>query len=77
MAKIKNSIEKDENNRISDLHLWSVGPNIYAAIITVVSNDPKPPNHYKQLIPSDLNLVHVTLEVHRFAGNQNNSSFQK
>jgi cation diffusion facilitator family transporter len=77
IAKLKNCIEKDESNRISDLHLWSVGPNIHAAIITIVSNDPKPVDHYKQLIPSDLNLVHVTIEVHRFAGNQNDSSLQK
>jgi len=60
---IKKCIEKDENNRISDLHLWSIGPNIYAAIITVVTSDPKPPEHYKQLIPPDLNLLHVTIEV--------------
>jgi Co/Zn/Cd efflux system component len=60
---IKKCIEKDESNRISDLHLWSIGPNIYAAIITVVTSDPKPPIHYKQLIPPDLNLLHVTIEV--------------
>ncbi len=64
-AKIKNSIEEDDKNRISDLHLWSVGPNIYSVVITVVARDPKPPEHYKQLIPSDLNLVHVTVEIHQ------------
>jgi cation diffusion facilitator family transporter len=77
IKKIKNCIEKDESNRISDLHLWSVGPNINAVIISVVTSDPKPPEHYKQLIPSDLNLVHVTVEVHQYAGNLNSSSLQK
>jgi len=62
-ATIKKCIEKDEDSRISDLHLWSIGPNIYAAIITVVTSDPKPAEYYKQLIPPDLNLVHVTIEV--------------
>lgn len=66
---ISKSIEKDENNRISDLHLWAVGPNIYAAIITVVTSDPKPVEHYKQLLPSDLNLVHVTVEVQQYSRN--------
>jgi cation diffusion facilitator family transporter len=66
---IKKCIENDEGIRISDLHLWSVGPNIYAAIITVVTNDPKPAEHYKQLIPSDLNLVHVTVEVQQYSRN--------
>jgi len=68
-SKIKKCIENDEGIRISDLHLWSVGPNIYAAIITVVTNDPKPAAHYKQLIPSDLNLVHVTVEVQHYSRN--------
>lgn len=76
ITKIKNCIEKDESDRISDLHLWSIGPNINAVIITVVTSDPKPPEHYKQLIPSDLNLVHVTVEVHQCAGNLNSSSLQ-
>lgn len=66
ITKIKNCIEKDKSDRISDLHLWSIGPNINAVIITVVSRDPKPPEHYKQLIPSGLNLVHVTVEVQQY-----------
>jgi cation diffusion facilitator family transporter len=61
--KIKNNIEKNGRDQIGDLHLWSVGPNIYAAIITIVSLDPRPSEHYKRLIPSDLNLVHVTVEI--------------
>lgn len=76
ITKIKNCIEKDESERISDLHFWSIGPNINAVIITVVTSDPKPPEHYKQLIPSDLNLVHVTVEVHQYAGDLNSSSLQ-
>lgn len=68
-SKIKKCIENDEGIRISDLHLWSVGPNIYAVIITVVTNDPKPAEHYKQLLPSDLNLVHVTVEVQHYSRN--------
>jgi cation diffusion facilitator family transporter len=61
--RIRKCIEKDESNQVSDLHLWSIGPNIYAAIITIVTSDPKSPKHYKQLIPSDLNLLHVSIEV--------------
>ncbi len=63
---IQNCIENDEGSRISDLHLWSVGPNIYVAVIAVVTDDPKPAEYYKQLIPSDLNLVHVTVEVQQY-----------
>lgn len=63
-SKIIQCIE-DDDNRVADLHLWSIGPNIYGAIISVVAHDPQPPEHYKELIPSNLGLVHVTVEVHK------------
>ncbi len=62
-TRIKESIE-DEDHRIADLHLWSIGPNIHGVIISVVAHDPRQPEHYKELIPSNLGLVHVTVEVH-------------
>jgi cation diffusion facilitator family transporter len=62
--KIIQCIEEDDN-QVADLHLWSIGPNIYGAIISVVTRDPQPPEHYKELIPSELGLVHVTVEVHK------------
>ncbi|MEJ2655698.1 MAG: CDF family Co(II)/Ni(II) efflux transporter DmeF [Desulfobacterales bacterium] len=68
-SNIKKSIEKSGSDQIADLHLWSIGPNIYAAIITISTRDPKSSEHYKQLIPSDLNLVHVTVEIEQYEGN--------
>jgi len=62
-TKIKQSIEHDDN-RVADLHLWSIGPNIYGVIVSVVAHDPQSPEHYKELFPSNLNLAHVTVEVH-------------
>ncbi|MDE2026910.1 MAG: CDF family Co(II)/Ni(II) efflux transporter DmeF [Candidatus Omnitrophica bacterium] len=63
--RIKESIERVDDNRIADLHLWVIGPNIYAADISVVTHHPEQPGHYKKLIPSNLGLAHVTVEVHR------------
>lgn len=65
-SKIIQSIENDDNNKVADLHLWSIGPNIYGVIISVVAHDPKPPAYYKELIPSGLGLLHVTVEVNRY-----------
>lgn len=62
--KISYAIEKDSDNRIADLHVWSIGPEIYAASLAVVSDEPRPPEHYKNLIPKHLGLVHTTVEVH-------------
>jgi len=63
-TRIKQSIEYDDNI-VADLHLWSIGPNIYGVIVSVVAHDPKSPEHYKASIPSNLGLAHVTVEVHQ------------
>jgi cation diffusion facilitator family transporter len=62
---VKEAIEAYGTDRIADLHVWSVGPDVYAADIAVVSDAPQPPDHYKGLIPRDLGLVHLTVKVHR------------
>jgi cation diffusion facilitator family transporter len=63
--RIKESIEADGDSRVSDLHLWSVGPNIYSVIVSVIACNPREPEQYKKLIPSSLGLVHVTVEISR------------
>lgn len=62
--RIRESIERDRDSRVADLHVWSVGPDIYAVILSVVTHNPQPPAHYKALMPGGLGLVHVTVEVH-------------
>jgi Co/Zn/Cd efflux system component len=64
-TSIRESIENDDNS-VADLHLWSNGPNIYGVIVSVVARDPRSPGHFKALIPSNLGLVHVTVEVHSY-----------
>lgn len=62
--EIVDHIEEDSDNRVADLHVWSIGPGIYASEVALVTHHPKAPAHYKSLIPSSLPLVHVTVEVH-------------
>jgi cation diffusion facilitator family transporter len=59
------AIEDVDDNRIADLHIWSIGPGIYSATLVVVSDTPKPPEYYKSLIPKGLGIVHTIVEVHR------------
>ena len=61
--EIKASIEADRDSRVTDLHLWSIGPSVYAAIITVVAHRPLSPDEYKARIPRNLGLAHVSIEV--------------
>ena len=65
---VREAIEVDDDDRIADLHVWSIGPNIYAADITLVSHDPKRPDTYKAMIPKELGIVHVTVETHPCTG---------
>ncbi|SDN32192.1 cation diffusion facilitator family transporter [Methylobacterium phyllostachyos] len=50
-------------DRVSDLHLWQVGPGHRAAVIALVSDDPQPPAHYKARLAGLRGLSHVTVEV--------------
>lgn len=62
--KIREIIEADNDGRVTDLHVWSIGPGIYSAQIAVVAHQPLTSAEYKALIPSALGLVHIAVEVH-------------
>jgi cation diffusion facilitator family transporter len=61
---IRVAIEGQDGNQVCDLHLWAIGPGIFAAAIAIVSPAPKSPDEYKRLIPDQLGLVHATVEIH-------------
>jgi len=61
---IKDTIEKDSDNRVSDLHIWRVGANHYAAIISLVTHFPKSAEYYRGLLADFHRLSHTTVEVH-------------
>lgn len=67
-SSIKNTIEKDSDNRVSDLHVWKVGANHYAAIISIVTHFPKSAEYYKGLLKDFHRLSHTTIEVNVCAG---------
>ncbi|MEW5700710.1 MAG: CDF family Co(II)/Ni(II) efflux transporter DmeF [Candidatus Zixiibacteriota bacterium] len=62
-ARIHELIEADSDTRIADLHVWQVGSGNLAAIISLVTDEPKPPQHYRRLVSGIAALAHVTIEV--------------
>lgn len=68
VTAIRRKIEQDADNRIADLHLWSIEPGHLAAIVSVVTHYPRPPSHYKALLEDLHDLKHVTIEVQAHAG---------
>ena len=61
--RVRTEIESDESTSVADLHVWSVAPGKYSAIISVVSESPASPSVYKERLGAIPELVHVTAEV--------------
>jgi cation diffusion facilitator family transporter len=64
--EIKERMETDGDTQVTDLHVWSIGPGIYSALISVIAREPATPAEYKARIPQALGLVHVAIEVHEY-----------
>jgi cation diffusion facilitator family transporter len=63
LRKVREAVEGAADNRLYDLHVWSVAPGVYAAALGIVTHTPRPPEHYRALIPSGLGIAHATIEV--------------
>ncbi|MAT03521.1 MAG: cation transporter [Acidimicrobiaceae bacterium] len=60
--RVRAALEQ-KGDRIADLHLWRVGPGHMAAIVSIVSDRPQEPAHYKGKLAHIAKLAHVTVEV--------------
>jgi cation diffusion facilitator family transporter len=65
LEPVRKAIEDGRTDQVSDLHVWSIGPSIFAASLSIVTDDPQSPEHYRSLIPDDIGLVHTVIEVRR------------
>ncbi len=60
------SISATSTTSIVDLHVWRVGKQSHAAIISLVTDDPQlTPESIKRLLASREELVHVSVEINR------------
>ena len=50
---------------IIDLHVWSIGPNIYSAEITIVTDNENSISMFKSEMHTLTEIVHSTIEVHQ------------
>lgn len=65
---IQQDIEADSDTKITDLHIWQVGEEKFAAIVSLVAHEPKSPEFYKSLLRQHEELIHVTVEVNQCNG---------
>jgi len=66
-SSIKEKIEADSDNLVSDLHVWKVSPDHYAVIISLVTHFPKSAEYYKNLLIDFEDYTHITVEVNHCA----------
>jgi len=60
--KVRVAIESD-GDRVTDLHLWRLGPGHLGAIISVATSGAREAAHYRQRLAKFADLSHVTVEV--------------
>jgi cation diffusion facilitator family transporter len=63
-AEIREAIETDDT-RITDIHLWQVGQDRFACVLSLVANHPQDAGFYKEQLRAVHELAHVTVEVQR------------
>jgi len=63
--KVRMAIES-EGDRVTDLHLWRLGPGHLGAIVSVATSGEREPAHYRKRLAGFADLSHVTVEVQHF-----------
>ncbi len=64
---IRRAIEGRRGDRVSDLHLWRVGPGHVAAIVSVVSEQGATADEVRADVEGVAGIAHLTVEVRRGA----------
>jgi len=62
--RVRKAIESD-TDKITDLHIWQIGPGHYSVIASVASEAPKTVADYKAMLDHIDHVSHTTVEVHR------------
>jgi cation diffusion facilitator family transporter len=66
--KIISCIEQEKEQYVSDIHIWKVSADHFAAIISVVSTQPLTTQGYKQLLLPFDTLAHLSIEINDATG---------
>lgn len=63
MAKKMRAVIESEGDRVTDLHLWRLGPGHLGAIVSVATSARREAAHYRRRLAHFHDLSHVTVEV--------------
>ncbi|MGB7098969.1 MAG: CDF family Co(II)/Ni(II) efflux transporter DmeF [Xanthobacteraceae bacterium] len=63
MADRMRAMIETDGDRLTDLHLWRLGPGHLGAIVSVATQRPRGPEYYRSLLSRFRALSHVTVQV--------------
>lgn len=61
MERIRSAVEHGGDFAVADLHVWRIGPQAHAAIVSATG--PHPPEEIRRRLAGIATLVHITVEV--------------
>ena len=61
--EIRERVEADADNRITDLHVWKIAPQHLAVLLTLVTHHPRSVIEYKGLLAGLSQIKHLSIEV--------------
>ena len=63
MAERMRAMIETDGDRLTDLHLWRLGPGHLGAILSVATRRQREPEYYQSLLSRFRGLSHVTVQV--------------
>ncbi|WP_424192648.1 cation diffusion facilitator family transporter [Ampullimonas aquatilis] len=63
VEEIRAILAEEGSAELVDLHVWRVGKQRFAAVLSLVSDHPAPPEYYKKRLASIRQLVHLSVEI--------------
>jgi len=67
VEEIREAVETSPQTRVTDLHVWRVGKQVFSCALTVVTQEPDlTPDEVRQRLSVHEEIVHSTIEIHRY-----------
>jgi cation diffusion facilitator family transporter len=67
MQRIREKIETGGEARITDLHVWKIGPSAYAVILSLAARSAHRPDDFKARLSEIHHLDHISVEINSCA----------
>jgi cation diffusion facilitator family transporter len=64
-AIVRDKLQAIDDVRVTDLHIWELGPGRRSCIVSLVSAAPRELDFYRATVLSALDVAHLTIEIHR------------